>query len=89
MIMIYVLLIINLLTFINFGWDKRLAVRHKRRISENTLLGLTFIGGTAGAGLGMLLFRHKISKKSFLLKFAGIILIQALGICFFVKYWMD
>lgn len=84
--MIYILLIINLVTFIIFGWDKRLAMKHKRRISENTLLGLTFIGGTLGAISSMLIFRHKISKKSFLLKLGGIILIQAIGIYFLEKY---
>ncbi|MBL1220681.1 DUF1294 domain-containing protein [Chryseobacterium sp. L7] len=85
--MIYIFLFLSLLTFIVFGWDKRLAVKHKKRISENTLLGLTLIGGTAGAVLGMLLFRHKISKKSFLLKFAGIVLIQIVCIYFFRRYW--
>jgi uncharacterized membrane protein YsdA (DUF1294 family) len=78
--MIYFLLIINLFTFIAFGWDKRLSIKHKRRIPESTLLGLTFIGGTVGAALGMIIFRHKISKKYFLLKFIGMILVQALCI---------
>lgn len=76
--MIYILLIINLFTFIFFGWDKKLAVKHKRRIPENTLLGLTCMGGTGGAIVGMLIFRHKVSKKSFLLKFSGVVLIQVI-----------
>jgi len=83
MIMIYILLIINFITFIIFGWDKRLSIKHKRRIPESTLLGATFIGGTIGAILGMLIFRHKVSKKSFLLKFVIIVLMQA-G----VMYWL-
>ncbi|MBB6370338.1 DUF1294 domain-containing protein [Chryseobacterium shigense] len=74
--MIYILLIINLLTFIIFGWDKKLSIKHKRRIPENTLLGMTFIGGTLGAILGMFIFRHKISKISFLLKFSLVVLVQ-------------
>ncbi|MGG5207930.1 DUF1294 domain-containing protein [Chryseobacterium sp. MIQD13] len=73
---IYILLIINLFTFIIFGWDKRLSVKHARRIPENTLLGLTFIGGTIGAAFGMIVFRHKISKMSFLLKFGFVVLVQ-------------
>lgn len=77
MIMIYILLVINLFTFIIFGWDKRLSIKHKRRIPESTLLGVTFVGGTLGSVLGMLIFRHKISKKSFLLKFALVVLVQA------------
>jgi len=77
MVMIYILLIINLFTFIIFSWDKRLSIKHKRRVPENTLLGTAFIGGTIGAILGMLIFRHKVSKKSFLLKFALVVLVQA------------
>lgn len=85
--MIYILLITSLITFIIFGWDKRLSIKHKRRIPESTLFGFTFLGGTVGAILGMLIFRHKISKKSFLLKLGGIILIQAVCIYFLEKYW--
>ncbi|PQA94039.1 hypothetical protein B0A69_10655 [Chryseobacterium shigense] len=82
--MIYILLIINLFTFVIFGWDKRLSIQHKRRISETTLLGLAGIGGTGGALLGMLIFRHKVAKKSFLLKYVGVVLVQVFLIyCYF------
>lgn len=77
MVTIYILLMINLFTFIIFGWDKRLSIKHKRRVPESTLLGTAFIGGTIGAILGILIFRHKVSKKSFLLKFALVVLVQA------------
>ncbi|AYM99745.1 DUF1294 domain-containing protein [Chryseobacterium sp. 3008163] len=82
--MLYLLLIINLITFITFALDKWKATQHKRRISEFSLLALTFIGGTVGAVLAMLIFRHKVSKKSFLLKLCGIIVLQ---IIIFVGYW--
>ncbi|UWX61529.1 DUF1294 domain-containing protein [Chryseobacterium oranimense] len=82
MIILYILLTLNLFSFIVFGWDKRLSVKHKRRIPESTLLGITFIGGTVGAVLGMLIFRHKISKISFLVKFGLVVLIQVV-----VIYW--
>ncbi|WP_073290693.1 DUF1294 domain-containing protein [Chryseobacterium polytrichastri] len=84
--MLYLLLIINLLSLIVFGLDKRKAIRHQRRISENTLLFTTFLGGTIGSLLGMLVFRHKVSKKSFLLKFGLVVLIQIVIIYFFGKY---
>ncbi|UPQ76744.1 DUF1294 domain-containing protein [Chryseobacterium nepalense] len=80
--MFYGIAVISIITFIIFGIDKRKAVKHQRRIPESTLLSLTFLGGTIGALLGMLVFRHKISKRSFLLKFALIVLIQALFIYF-------
>lgn len=58
------------------GYDKRLAVKNKRRISEKGLLFWVTIGGTIGSLLGMLLFRHKISKGSYLLKFCLIVALQ-------------
>ena len=70
--------LINLVAFSTIGIDKQLAVNQKRRISELNLLLLSVIGGTIGSGLAMLLFRHKTSKESFLLRFYGIILIQIL-----------
>jgi uncharacterized membrane protein YsdA (DUF1294 family) len=76
--MFYVLFLItiNSITFITFGLDKRKAVRHQRRIAENVLLTLTFLGGTIGAIAGMLFFRHKTSKKAFLMKLLVVVLIQ-------------
>jgi uncharacterized membrane protein YsdA (DUF1294 family) len=85
--MFYLLAILNLITFIIFGADKRKSIKHQRRISENTLLGISFVGGTIGAILGMLIFRHKISKRSFLLKFGLIVVIQVVLIYFFQKYF--
>jgi uncharacterized membrane protein YsdA (DUF1294 family) len=81
--MVLFLIILNLITLIVFGYDKFLAKNHKRRISENILLFITFLGGTIGSILGMLLFRHKVSKRSFLLKFAFVVLIQMVLIYFF------
>jgi uncharacterized membrane protein YsdA (DUF1294 family) len=74
--MLYLLAIINLITFAAFAMDKWKAVKHRRRISEFSLLTMTFFGGTAGAVLAMLIFRHKVSKKSFLIKFLGIVVLQ-------------
>ncbi|ALR30595.1 hypothetical protein ATE47_08685 [Chryseobacterium sp. IHB B 17019] len=75
--MLYLIVtIINLLSFIIFGLDKRRSIKHQRRIPENTLLLVSFLGGTIGAILGMLIFRHKISKTSFLLKFGVVVLTQ-------------
>ncbi|WP_411810680.1 DUF1294 domain-containing protein [Chryseobacterium scophthalmum] len=81
--MLYVFLIMNLIAFTVFGLDKWKATQHKRRISEFSLLILTFLGGTVGAILGMIIFRHKVSKKSFLWKFGIIILVQIFIILFF------
>ncbi|MET3731301.1 DUF1294 domain-containing protein [Moheibacter stercoris] len=79
----YLFIILNLITFIAFAWDKHKAKNNQRRISESTLLLLTLFGGTIGAILAMILFRHKTAKTSFLLKVAAIILFQILLILYF------
>jgi uncharacterized membrane protein YsdA (DUF1294 family) len=71
-------LVINLAAFAFAGYDKRLAVKHKWRISENTLFALAAFGGCIGLLLAMLIFRHKISKPSFVIKFSAIVFIQIL-----------
>ncbi|RBR31145.1 DUF1294 domain-containing protein [Enterococcus cecorum] len=57
--------VINLLTFCVFGVDKQRAMRHKWRISEATLFGLSIIGGSVGGLLGMVVFQHKTRKFMF------------------------
>lgn len=59
-----------------FGFDKWQAQKHQWRISENTLLGISLLGGIIGAAMGMILFNHKVSKKSFLMKFILVVLID-------------
>ena len=67
---------INILTIGLFGIDKFLAIKNKRRIPEKDLLAFSFIGGAIGGLLGMFVFNHKVSKGSFLWKFAFILLAQ-------------
>lgn len=69
-------LFVNFLTFIVAGYDKFQAQRHRRRIPEITLLLLAFVGGTIGLLIGMLFFRHKTAKTTFIMKFCYIILVQ-------------
>ena len=65
--MINYLIIINIISFIIMGLDKLFAIKNKRRISENTLLFLSIIGGVFGTTLGMIIFKHKIRKPKFLI----------------------
>lgn len=69
-------LFISIIVFILAGYDKHQARKNKQRIPENTLFFLEAIGGTIGLLLAMLLFRHKTSKTSFIVKFSAIFLIQ-------------
>ncbi len=61
------LMIINLITITLMYLDKRFAIKKKRRVSEKTFYILGLIGGCFGIFLGMLLFRHKTKKITFLL----------------------
>ena len=55
----------SVLALILFGWDKLMARLHRRRVPEAALLGCALMGGSAGAVLGMALFRHKTRKPLF------------------------
>ncbi len=59
------LLLLNVLTFLIFGWDKRAAKRQKQRVPEARLYGLTALGGFVGAWIATKVFRHKTIKRSF------------------------
>lgn len=82
---LYFLAAINLLGFFSIGYDKRLAVLKKRRISERNLLTIVALGGFFGSGAGMLFFRHKTVKKSYLLKFFGIFILLILIALLYLK----
>lgn len=70
------ILIINIISLIIMGLDKYKAIKKKRRISENTLLFFSIIGGSIGILLGMTTFRHKVRKPKFYILVPLIILIQ-------------
>ncbi len=56
---------VNVIAFILYGLDKKYAREGRWRIPEKTLLGITMIGGAAGAWIGMQTFRHKTKHMSF------------------------
>jgi len=58
-------LVINLITFILYGVDKRRAKKGAWRISERTLLLCTWLLGGVGAWLAMRMFRHKTKHIAF------------------------
>lgn len=80
---IYIILI-NLIAFVVFGIDKRKARKGQWRVPESTLFILAIIGGSIGALLGMLVFRHKTKHRKFTI---GIPLILALQIALLVTLW--
>lgn len=56
--------------------DKQKAKRHKWRISENTLILISILGGSIGSIIGMQLFRHKTKHVKFKLGLPVILIIQ-------------
>jgi len=50
---------VNVVAFIMCIYDKRAAIKRRRRISEKALFAISIVGGAAGMLAGMLLSRHK------------------------------
>lgn len=80
------LLIVNLITFFLYGIDKRRAVRKAWRIPESVLIGFAAIGGSVGAFLAMLVFRHKTKHAKFTVGVPLILVAQIFAAIAFYKY---
>ena len=78
----FIILAINIFAFLLMGYDKNFAKTNQRRISEKALLTSAMLGGSVGSGIGMLYFRHKTSKNSYLIKFWSIVIIQIIVLYF-------
>lgn len=76
MTIIVYFIIINVISFVTMGVDKKRAQKHEYRISEKTLWTLAIIGGGTGSFLGMLHFHHKTKHLSFRLGFLIIMMVQ-------------
>jgi len=70
------LVIINVISFICFGIDKKKAIIHSQRIPERCLFLLSILGGSFGAIIGMKFFHHKTRKKAFSLGIPFILLVH-------------
>ncbi|MEG0792589.1 MAG: DUF1294 domain-containing protein [Lachnospiraceae bacterium] len=70
------IILINSLTFLLYGNDKRRAQKGNFRISEATLMGLALVGGSVGAFLGMQVYRHKTRHVKFVIGIPLIFFIQ-------------
>ena len=56
---------INVFSFIFCYIDKKRAIKHHYRISENNLLLISILGGCFGMLFAMYLFHHKTKKIKF------------------------
>ena len=64
-ILLWYLLIINALGFVNMREDKILSKKHARRIPEAQLMKIAIIGGSIGVLAGMYICRHKTLHSKF------------------------
>ncbi|MDO4405304.1 MAG: DUF1294 domain-containing protein [Atopobiaceae bacterium] len=78
------LVIINVVTFVTFAWDKHVAATGNnvsKRVPEAHLLALSLVGGSVGGLLAMYTVRHKTRKwyfvwglPLFMVLFIGVVL---------------
>ena len=74
----------NVITFLLMGSDKKKAKKHSFRIPEKVLLGLACCGGSIGCFCGMLLFHHKTKKILFKFGIPLILFLQFL-LCIYLE----
>jgi len=79
-------LVINFVTIVLFWLDKGKARKNSWRISEKTLIGMSFLGGFVGALFAMDKFRHKTKKSSFQIWIFLSLFFWLLILLFFVKF---
>lgn len=57
--------VMSIIAFLMYGWDKRQAKVDGWRVPEKRLFALSFLGGWPGAIFGQQYFRHKTQKPEF------------------------
>ncbi|KAF1084251.1 hypothetical protein SPSYN_02655 [Sporotomaculum syntrophicum] len=72
------LLVINIIAFILFGWDKHCARHQLYRVSEKILFLIALAGGTVGSLVGMYIWHHKTKHLQFTIGIPVLMLVQIL-----------
>ena len=75
-VLIVFIIIINIVSFVMMGIDKKKAEKHKWRIKESTLFLVAILGGSLGSILGMQMYRHKTKHLTFTLGMPAILILQ-------------
>jgi uncharacterized membrane protein YsdA (DUF1294 family) len=81
--MIFLIVVINVVTFCVYALDKNRAQKSEFRISERTLLLLAALGGALGAYLGMNIFRHKTQHAKFKIFVPAMLVVQVVVLMYF------
>jgi uncharacterized membrane protein YsdA (DUF1294 family) len=74
-----VYLIMSVVAFTFYWHDKRQAVRGGWRTSERLLHALELLGGWPGSWVGQEVFRHKRSKRGYMVVFWAIVAAHGCG----------
>ncbi len=82
-----IFILINFVACFMMMLDKSYAVKNKWRLSENFLLSFSIIGGGVGLAIGMVVFRHKLSKLKFRIVAPLGIFVYTAVIFYFI--WID
>ena len=79
------LILINLVSFVMMGIDKRRAAKKLWRIPESSLFIIAIIGGSIGSIIGMRTFHHKTRHWYFVYGMPLILMLQILLIIAIIK----
>ncbi|WP_313524176.1 DUF1294 domain-containing protein [Shinella sp.] len=75
--LLIIFLLVNVVTFCLFWWDKEAARDGTWRVSEARLLQFAFLGGSLGAFAAQRLLRHKTRKEPFRTQLMAILILHA------------
>ena len=75
--LLIIFLLLNIVTFCLFWWDKDAARNGGWRVSEASLLQFAFFGGSLGAVAAQRLLRHKTRKEPFRTQLMAILILHA------------
>lgn len=76
------IMFMSIWAFAAMGYDKRQAIKKRKRIPERNLWMLALIGGGIGAYIGMLIFRHKIRRTAFRVGFFILAIAYGVGVLY-------
>jgi uncharacterized membrane protein YsdA (DUF1294 family) len=73
---VVLLVVVNVGSAIAVWWDKRRASKGQWRVKEEKLLVWALVGGWPGGIWAMRRFRHKTSKRSFIVKYVFVVVLN-------------
>ena len=86
-IYIFWLLITNIIAILLYFLDKNKEIKHRYRIKESILLGITILGGSLGTLIGLYGIRHKNKHWYFVLTtYLSLVLHIVIGIIIITKF---